>query len=484
MEEVRSKPQARTTPHSDRRATPRPGSPDRRTAPRPEIGPPPSAFPAEAKVSPPGSGAPAFVQTLRWIFRPEAFMRRNAERYGDTFTVRLGPGAEVIFLSDPASVRQVLQAPPELTKMGDINGLFRPILGVNSLLLLDGDEHLAQRRLLLPPFHGEHVRSYMETMERAALEEVETWPVDRPFAVLPRLQAIALNVILRAVFGMEAGPRRDEMRALVARLLELCQSRSTMLPQLRVRLGGLSPWGRLMRCVEQVDEALFAEIGRRRDDAGAADRRDVLSLLLASRHEDGAPMTDQEVRDQLLTLLVAGHETTASAIAWAFERLVHQPETLARLSEELAAGREEYLDAVVKETLRLRPVLPIVARKLTAPFRLEGYRYERGTVLMPCVFLVHRNPKVYDDPEGFHPERFLAQPPATYAWIPFGGGVRRCLGASFALAEMSAVLRAVLTRVELGAPGRGERIARRSFTFSPRRGARVVVTRRLPTPGA
>jgi cytochrome P450 len=484
MEELRSDLEPAPRPRSDRRATPRPGSPDRRTAPRPEIEPAPPPFPEEATVAPPGSRAPAFVQTLRWIFRPESFMRRNAERYGDTFTVRLGPGADVIFLSDPASVRQVLQAPPELTRMGDINGLFRPILGVNSLLLLDGDEHLRQRKLLLPPFHGEHVRAYMETMERAALEEVETWPVGRPFSLLPRLQAIALNVILRAVFGMEDGPRRDEMRALVARLLDLCQSRSTMLPQLRVRLFGLSPWGRLMRCVDQVDEALFAEIARRRSDPASAHRRDVLSLLLATRDEDGQPMTDQEVRDQLLTLLVAGHETTASAVAWAFERLVHQPETLARLSEEVAAGRDEYLDAVVKETLRLRPVLPIVARKLTEPFRLEGYRYDRGTVLMPCVFLVHRNPKVYDDPEGFHPERFLARPPATYAWIPFGGGVRRCLGASFALAEMRAVLSAVLSRVELRAPGRQERIARRSFTFSPRRGARVVVRRRLPAPGA
>jgi cytochrome P450 len=269
------------------------------------------------------------------------------------------------------------------------------------------------------------------------------------------------------------------MRVLVARLLDLCQSRSTMLPQLRVRLGGLSPWGRLMRCVEQVDRAIFAEIERRRGHPDAANRQDVLSLLLATRDEAGDPMTDKEVRDQLLTLLVAGHETTASAITWALERLVHQPQSLKRLGEEVAAGREEYLDAVIKETLRLRPVLPIVARKLTGPFRLEGYRYDAGTVLMPCVFLLHRNAKVYEEPEEFHPERFLAQPPATYAWIPFGGGVRRCLGASFALAEMHAVLRTILLRVELGAPGRGERIARRSFTFSPRRGGRVVVRRRL-----
>ena len=429
---------------------------------------------------PPGPRSPAFVQTLRWIFRPEAFMRRTAAEHGDTFTVRLGPQVDVVFLSDPAAVRRVFQASPETMMMGDINGLFRPILGINSLLLLDGDEHFRQRKLLLPPFHGEHIKRYREIMEQAAIEQVETWPVGRPFALLPHMQAIALNVILRAVFGMEAGPRRDEMRGLVARLLDLCQSRSTMLPQLRVRLGGLSPWGRLMRCLGQVDRALFAEIERRRADPDAPSRLDVLSLLLSARDEDGQPMTDQEVRDQLLTLLVAGHETTASALAWAFERLVHEPRVLGRLSDEVTAGRDDYLEAVVKETLRLRPVLPIVARKLTEPFRLEGYRYPAGTVLMPCVFLVHRNPKVYDDPEEFAPERFLANPPSTYAWIPFGGGVRRCLGASFALTEMRVVLSTVLRRVELEGPGgRGERIARRSFTFSPGRQGRVVVTRRL-----
>jgi cytochrome P450 len=431
---------------------------------------------------PPGPRAPAFVQTLRWIFRPEAFMRSCAERYGDTFTVRLGPQADVVFMSDPSAIRQVLQGSPDVMNMGDINGLFRPILGHNSLLLLDGNEHMRQRKLLLPPFHGRHIDRFREIMERAAAEEVDSWPVGRAFPTLPRMQSITVTVILRAVFGMDAGPHRDEMRALVVRLLDLCQSASTMLPQLRVRLGGLSPWGRLMRCVADVDRALFAEIENRRDDPTSADRSDVLSLLLEARDESGDPMTDQEIRDQLLTLLVAGHETTANALSWAFERLVHQPHVLERLVAELAEGREDYLEAVTKETLRFRPVLPIVARKLTESVWLQGFRYPPGTVLMPCVFLVHHNPRVYDAPEEFRPERFLGRDaPATYAWIPFGGGVRRCLGASFALVEMQTVLRTILTRVELRAPGRrSEPIARRSFTFSPRRAGRVVVTRRLP----
>jgi cytochrome P450 family 135 len=483
MEEMHTEAPAQPRPPvSDRRAEPRPGSKDRRGTPRPEIPPSPPVPAEEPHVMPPGPRAPAFVQTLRWIFRPEAFMRSCAERYGDTFTVRLGPQADVVFMSDPASIRQVLQGSPDIMNMGDINGLFRPILGHNSLLLLDGEEHMRQRKLLLPPFHGHHITRFRDIMERAAAEEADSWPVGRPFATLPRMQSITVTVILRAVFGMEAGPRREEMRGLVVRLLDLCQSASTMLPQLRVRLGGLSPWGRLMRCVEDVDRALFAEIERRRADPTSTDRADVLSLLLEARDESGEPMTDQEIRDQLLTLLVAGHETTANALSWAFERLVHQPDVLERLVGELAAGHEDYLEAVIKETLRFRPVLPIVARKLTETVRIEGFRYPPGTVLMPCVFLAHHNPRVYDEPEAFRPERFLGRDaPATYAWIPFGGGVRRCLGASFALVEMQMVLGTILRRVELRAPGRrGEPIARRSFTFSPRRAGRVVVTRRLP----
>jgi cytochrome P450 len=451
---------------------------ERRAIPRVELPPP---VPLELPVGrglPPGPRAPGVVQTLQWIVRPEAFMRRCAARHGPTFSVRLGPQTDVVFLSDPVSIKAVLQASPHQMNMGDINGLFRPILGSSSLLLLDGGEHMRQRKLLLPPFHGEHVQRYREIMEHAAAEQVATWPRERPFALLPSMQAITLNVILRAVFGLEHGPRRDELRRLLARLLALCQSRATMLPQLRVGLGGLSPWARLMRCVAAVDRALYAEIERRRASPGEGPGDDVLGLLLEARDEDGAPMTNRELRDELLTLLVAGHETTASALAFAFERLVHHPDLLARLRDELVADHDRYLDAVVKETLRLRPVLPIVARKLTEPFPLDGRVYPPGTVLMPCVYLLHRNPAVYEQPDEFLPERFVARQPATYAWIPFGGGVRRCLGASFALTEMRVVLATVLRSVELRPAGRAERIARRSFTFSPLRGARVVASER------
>jgi cytochrome P450 len=428
---------------------------------------------------PRGPRRPAFVQTLEWLLDPEGFMRRCARRHGPAFTVRLGPSADVVFLAEPGAVQAVFRGPPEQMRMGDINGLFRRVLGHNSLLVLDGEEHLRQRRLLLPPFHGERIAEHREAMTQAAERHVAAWPAGRPFALQPSLQAMTLDVILHVVFGMEPGPRRDTLRRLLARLLELNATLATVLPQLRVDLGGRSPWGRLMRCTAAVDEALYAEIARRRTTAHGSDG-DVLSLLLAARDPAGEPMSDSELRDQLLTMLVAGHETTATALAWAFERLVRHPAAMARLRDELASGATAYLDAVIKETLRVRPVVPIVGRKLTADVELDGRRFPAGTVLMPCVFLVHRNAAVYAEPAGFRPERFLEGQPPSYAWIPFGGGVRRCIGAGFALVEMQAVIRTVLERVELSPwSPRDERVVRRAFTLSPSRGARVVVTGRL-----
>jgi cytochrome P450 len=402
-------------------------------------------------------------------------MERCQRRYGDMFTLRLGP-SRVVMIADPAAVKQVFQGPPDLLHMGDINGLFRPILGSHGLLLLDGPEHMRQRKLMLPPFHGRHMRQYGELMEEIAERAVTSWPLQEPFELLPRMQSITVDVILRAVFGTQEGVTDDRLRELVVELLHRCQSYSTMLPQLRVSLAGRSPWARLMRCVAQVDEVLYAEIARRRAAGAVGD--DVLSLLLQAHDEDGAPLTDRELRDELLTLLVAGHETTASALAFAFERLLRHPDKLERLVEELSWDEETYLDAVIKETLRLRPVLPIVARKLKGPFEVGGYQLDRGTVLMPSIWLVHRNRGLYPDAEAFRPERFVGAQPDTYGWIPFGGGVRRCLGASFAQFEMRVVLKAVLARAVLAVAPASERVVRRSFTFAPGRGAEVVMVRR------
>ncbi|HEX5909069.1 MAG TPA: cytochrome P450 [Thermoleophilaceae bacterium] len=429
---------------------------------------------------PPGPRRPALAQTLQWVFDPERFMRKSRERYGSTFTARLGPSADVIFLCEPEDIKTVFRGTPEETNMGDINGLFRRVLGSNSLLVIDGDEHLRQRRLLLPPFHGERIAEHYGAMLEAAEEDVAGWEEGQTLTLQPHMQAMTLNVILAAVFGLGPGERRDRFRVLLARLLELNTTLATTLPQLRIELGGRSPWGKLMRCTAEVDELLYDEITRRRAQRDRTSG-DVLSLLLdAQDADDGQAMTDRELRDQLLTMLVAGHETTATALAWAFERLLRNPAVLVRVTGELAQGSTTYLDATIKEVLRLRPVVPITARKITVPFEVGGRTYEPGTVLMPCIYLLHRHPDIYERPEEFLPERFIEHSPPPYSWIPFGGGVRRCLGSGFALAEMRAVMQTVLTRVQL-APEReaSERVVRRAFTISPREGARVVVQQRL-----
>jgi cytochrome P450 len=437
----------------------------------------------EERRLPPGPRAPAVWQSLQWVLRPVPFMEACRRRFGDTFTLKLGPLADVVFLTEPESIRAAYQAPPELAHAGDINGLFRPILGSHSLLLLDGDEHIRQRKLMLPPFHGSRIERWGQMMREVAESDVADWPFNRPFGLEEHMQRITLRVILRTVFGVEDGPRLERLRRLVNRQLELSRSYSTMLPQLRHELGGRSPWGRLMRCIRDVDEALYAEIGRRRHAADLTEREDVLSLLLLARDEDGNGMTDVEVRDQLLTLLVAGHETSATQLAWTFERLLRHPEALARVHAEIQAGGHEYTDAAIRESLRLRPVLPISARKLTGPYAIGDWRFPRGTVLMCCAYLANRNPDVYPDPEAFRPERFLENEVPPYAWIPFGGGVRRCLGASFATFEMRVVLQALLVRATLRpASPRAEGVMRRSFTFAPDRDCRVVLEERRRPP--
>jgi cytochrome P450 len=447
--------------------------PRRRRFARPE-----TEAPAVTVGLPPGPRAPTLAQTIEWVADPERFMRRNGRRFGRAFTARLGPDTNVVFLSSPSAVRDVFHGPPEHLNMGDINGLFRRVLGRNSLLVIDGDQHIRQRKLLLPPFHGSRVDEHDGAMRAAAAEDVAAWPLHKPFPLQKRMQATTLNVILQVVFGLEPGPRRDSLQKLLARLLELNTTLATTLPQLRFELGGLTPWARLMRCTKEVDRAVYAEIERRRELA--LQRDDVLSLLLAARGEDGEPMSDTELRDQLLTMLVAGHETTATALAWAFERILREPQVLGRIREELREDDTTYLDASIKETLRLRPTVPITARKLGIPYEVDGNVYPAGTVLMPCIYLLHRDPEIYDAPDEFRPERFLGSQPPPYSYIPFGGGVRRCLGASFGLAEMRAVMSTVLAGVELRPARRApESIKRRAFTLSPGDGARVVVTRRL-----
>jgi cytochrome P450 family 135 len=425
---------------------------------------------------PPGPSAPRWLQTMRWWTRPVPFFERCRARHGRRFTIRLLGAPPFVVLADPGDVKDVFTAPADVLHPGSGARILEPVVGPNSVILLDEDAHLSQRRLMLPAFHGEQVARLADVMSEVAAAEVERWPRDKPVALHPRLQALTLEVILRTVFGLEEGARLDRLREHLTSVLAVGASPVSMLPVLQRDLGPGSPWRRFLHMRDVVDAELFALIDERRAQAG--ERDDVLSLLLGARHEDGSPMSAQELRDELMTLLVAGHETTATALAWALERLVRHPAVLDRLVAEVREqGTEgEYLDAVVKETLRLRPVVPAVIRRLTGPMELGGYELPAGTFVSPSIYLTHRRPDVYPEPEAFRPERFLESPAGTYTWIPFGGGVRRCLGATFALFEMKVVLATVLEQVHLRTlDDRDEAITRRAITFAPRREGRIVL---------
>jgi cytochrome P450 len=417
---------------------------------------------------------PAALQTAAWVARPVPFMERCRRRYGDFFTVRLAQVGTFVFTADPEALRAVFRAPADRLRAGEANVALEPVLGNRSVLLLDGDEHIRQRRLMLPPFHGERLRGYEDLIAEIAAEEIGRWPAGEPLALQPRMQSVTLEVILRVVFGMDRGPRLVKLREVLKRLLEVTARPWALLPPLRRDLGPLSPWARFLAARGAVDDALYAEIAHRRQDAGLAERTDIFSLLLQARDEQGDTLSDRELRDELVTLLIAGHETTATGLAWAFERLVRHPHALDRLANDDGA---EYADAVVQETLRLRPPIPIVARRVVGePFDLGGRAIPPGVMIAPCIYLVHRRADVYPDPYAFRPERFLEQPPETYTWLPFGGGMRRCIGASFAVLEMSTVLRTVARSVRLApsAPA-PELVSRRAIVFAPSRGGTVVV---------
>jgi len=423
---------------------------------------------------PPGP-RPGPLTNAGWIFRPLPLLERWRERYGNTFTLKLAQEPPWVVLGDPQDVRAVFQGDPSILHAGEGNQILLPILGRHSVLLLDDERHLRQRKLMLPPFHGERMQRHVETMAEAARQEIERWPAGEAFPLHPHMQDVTLEVIMRVVFGETEDARSDDLRAGIKRFLEFGTDWKVF-----VRMAVLGN-ERLQRArffraaMDPVDAAIAGIIARRRAEPDLDGRDDVLSMLVLSRHDDGTAMSDQELRDELMTLLVAGHETTATALAWALERLVRHPAMLDRL----ASGDEEYLDAVVTETLRRRPVVPLVLRKLTAPWELNGRLLPAGVAVSPNIHLVHHNPDVYPDPFAFRPERFVGRQPGTYEWIPFGGGIRRCIGASFAVTEMRTVLAEVVRTVALRpADPAPERVARRAITWTPSSGARVIAARR------
>jgi cytochrome P450 len=428
---------------------------------------------------PPGPG-PFPLNLLGWTARPVPFMERCRRRYGDRFTVDLGPPeGKWIFITQPDEIRQVFTAPADVLHPGEGARVLEPVVGPRSVILLDEREHLAQRKLMLPAFHGERMRALVGVMEEVAEREVASWHAGAPFALHQRTQALTLEVILRAVFGLGSGARLDELRDTLKRLLDLGASPLTLLPPFRRDLGRLTTWARFVEVRERADELILALIDERRRTGHEGD--DVLTMLLAARDEDGAPMTDRELRDELVTLLVAGHETTASALSWGFEQLTRAPEVLGRVTAAALDDDTDYLEATVKEILRRRPVLPIAQpRRIKQPIEIGGRQYPAGPAFAVGIYLVHHDERIYPEPYAFRPERFLDGTPGTYSWIPFGGGVRRCLGASFAQLEMRIALRAILAEVEVASALAGrEGIGRRSITLSPRRGTPISVRPRV-----
>jgi cytochrome P450 family 135 len=480
----------------------------------------PLVEPAEPLAEPPAEALPRgprlspLALTVIWSLAPGWVMDQCVRRLGDSFTLTFFPsGRKLVMVSDPEAVKAVFTAPPEVAPSAAGASPIASIMGPSSVITLIGPEHMRQRKLLLPPFHGERMREYAEVIVEATRRSMAEWPLDEPMKLSERTRSITLEVILRAVFGVEAS-RMDALREAIGGLITPTQFPALLLFALR----GPSldrPGGSIGRALDHLDEVIYAEISRRRAQEDLGERADILSLLLLARDEDGRAMTDQELRDELVTLLLAGHETTATSVAWAIERLVRHPDKLARLVAEIdalsptspdgsalngtngqtggspsrGAGGDEYMQAVISETLRVRPVVPLVVRVLQAPLRVGARELPAGTRVVPSIYLTNRNPSVYDSPEEFRPERFLERAGGRdinpYSWIPFGGGIRRCIGASFATLEMKLILQTMLSELAPSLPARGGRLwrrgewsQRRAITLVPAGGARVVWRRR------
>jgi cytochrome P450 len=432
---------------------------------------------------PPGVRLPRLAQSALWAVYPGALSRYCKRRYGPTFTLRpLGIG-DVVVVTEPEAIREVFTGDREVLRAGEANAVMGPIVGKHSLLTLDGERHIRHRRLVSPSFHGEAVRTYRERVAEIAAAEVDRWPVGRELPIRPRMQAITLEVILRTVVGVSDERRMERLRTLLRRITQVGVVEMWIVwayPHL-IDHAVVKRFSTL-RLMPEVDGLLYEEIAAHRAEPDG--REDVLALLLAARDEDGEGLSDEELRDHLITLLVAGHETTTTALAWCFERLLRHPAAHLRLQRELDEGSDErYLDAVLNETLRVRPVIDAVWRKLAAPAEVAGWLLPAGATVMPSIEIVQHS-DAFADAGAFRPERFLegsagGRASHPYTFIPFGGGARRCVGASFAMMEMRAIVRTVLERVALRAPSaRSERVKVHHITLVPARGGRVIVTGR------
>ncbi len=433
---------------------------------------------------PPGPRAPGLLTTVRFTRRPLQLLREWQQHYGDVFTVRFSGFGTGVYVADPDAIRQLFTGDQSGLRAGEANSFMEPVLGPHSVLILDGPAHMRQRKLLLPPFQGSRVSAFRAVIREAAEREIAGWQPGRRLVLRERMRAVTFEVICRAVFGVT---QPERVAALRHRLIAVIDSNPVLLiaPISRISLGPRSPGGRFARRLRAADAMLFEEIRHRRGASDLDARPDVLSLLLRARDEHGEAMTDAELRDELFTMLGAGHETTATGLAFAFEMLLRHPHVLERLRSELEGGDDAYLDAVVKETLRLRPVIDAAERRLVEPRTVAGWELPAGVKVYPAIALVHFREDLFQRALEFRPERFLEDGVESYSWLPFGGGIRRCIGAALAQAEMAEVLRTVVARVEL-APvrERSDPVVLRGVTLAPKYGVPVQVVGKASAPAA
>ncbi|HLO50405.1 MAG TPA: cytochrome P450 [Kamptonema sp.] len=444
-----------------------------------------------------------YVQLIQWIADPLAYMNKCAKQYGDIFTTRWGKVDPYVMISNPQAIQEMLTSPAFDTP-GSANGILKPMLGENSMILLDGDRHKRQRQLLMPPFHGDRMRNYSQKICAIAADVTSSIPIAQPFSVRNAMQEITMRVILHAVFGLDRGPRFQQLQPQLTELLEMTSSplKSSVLffNFLRQDWGPWSPWGRIVQRQQQINQLLFAEIEERRTQPNS-DRTDILSLMMAARDENNQPMTDPELRDELLTLLFAGHETTATALAWAFYWIHHLPAVREKLLQELdslgenpdpmAIFRLPYLTAVCNETLRIYPVAMLTfPRVVQEPVTLLGHQLEPGTTVLGSIYLTHRREDLYPQPQEFKPERFLERQYSPYEYLPFGGGSRRCIGLALAQLEMKLVLAVILQNYELALASPNPVLPkRRGVTLGPGGGVQMVIKgprirQEVPVPAA
>jgi cytochrome P450 len=445
---------------------------------------------SQASSLPPGFPTPALWQLWRYSRSPLQFLEEGARRYGDAFLVRFSLYGKFIILSSPEAIRDVFRGDGQALHSGESNQFLIPTVGPNSVLVLDEEAHERQRRIQLPPLKGERMRSFFDAMQSATLESMRSWPIGQPFRVLEPMQRITLRVILQAVFGLPAGQERDEVESQVHKLLSQGRSRYSLLllKVLPLRWLRQSGWGPFYRELKVLDESLYSLMARFRQQPAETRGENILADLLAATAEDGQPLTDQEIRDALFTLLIAGHETTSIALSWALEQIIPRADVVERIKDELGRttgeylpraehlSQLEYLDAAIRESMRVRTVLPIVVRLTKRPFVAGGREYPSGIVLCPCSHLVHRRPDLYPEPEQFRPERFLERKYAGHEWFPFGGGNRTCLGMAFALYEMKVVLATIFSQASFTRlPGMRSNPIRRGLSLAPDDGVTVIM---------